>query len=895
MLRPSVSRLLGHLICWLVAANVNSHGDILNLTTVDAIGKGDGRCQMNLKLPIHRGKNNELSKWTINVNEEDDAESPIPFIATRRDQQVGIDIISFRRKRKSVCALHCRLREFVARHGKRGRDAESYYAPRVLVTCRSRQVVLVGNENENVPLYYHIVNNLQIQFGREEFCLVTGLRFGVEYWADYDNDEDPIPFRRRVLRFGVEYWADYDNDEDPIPFRRRVFPLSLDGEHIIGKIVETLIDSKLFDRFHNDDDVSLCCVGILQLVFLGVEDRRIVPEWILRLANDRVGWDKYPWGSYSATPFMQPAMSSHPGTYNWQSHIPSHMGNPNSQTPIETHPDGAGLLDHNIPNRGKREQRPSMYRRTPYVKQPSTTVLPKQRGNKNKNKVHKATVLPLNLGNVFDDDNEGSDDIMFVGGQFTSNMLVYENVDPNKTRTGQPSGLVVRGRREFDVQNYCLGGGHKQAPISVINKLESMRGHFSNGHEPYSKKATWTKWSSVLASKAERGLGVPSFFALNRALMLKWVWRFHAQGSSFWARIIKAIHGNKGQTVSKLPASNGNGSSISFWNDQWIGDRPLRDLFSRLYSLEDNKNAMVNVKLLDGNGAEQAQLNELSILVSDVNLRPISDRCAWSLEGSGDFSVASIRKVIDGKRFSKVSSKTRWIKSVPNKVNILAWKVKLDGLPTRLNISRRVSQIPSHIGNPNSQTPIETHPDAAGLLDQNIPNRGKRKHRPSMYRQTPYVEQPPTTVLPKQRVPTSFWRQLAPYLCMPDIYRLEHANQVGWLSGDWMELLIRSRLENASWIVAKTGTVKDKRENDKIETKPDKNEKHEKARQCKSPVTVKKAEKEKKIQTKGTNYENPESCQLSRVYVGGSDGGRGEECGMVREAGNWGREVYRGL
>ncbi|GJR24758.1 hypothetical protein Tco_0973285 [Tanacetum coccineum] len=148
-----------------------------------------------------------------------------------------------------------------------------------------------------------------------------------------------------------------------------------------------------------------------------------------------------------ATPFRQPAISSHPGTYNWQSQIPSHMGNPNSQTPIETHPDAAGLLDPNISNRGKREQRPNMYRRTPYVEQPPTIVLPKQRGNKTKNKVHKATALPLNLGNVFYDDNEGSDDIMFVGGQFTGNMLVYENVDPNK-HINSWMELLIRSRPE---------------------------------------------------------------------------------------------------------------------------------------------------------------------------------------------------------------------------------------------------------------------------------------------------------------------------------------------------------------------------------------------------------------------------------------------------------------
>nr|GEW26995.1 hypothetical protein [Tanacetum cinerariifolium] len=54
--------------------------------------------------------------------------------------------------------------------------------------------------------------------------------------------------------------------------------------------------------------------------------------------------------------------------------------------------------------------------------------------------------------------------------------------------------------------------------------------------------------------------------------------------------------------------------------------------------------------------------------------------------------------------------------------------------------------------------------------------------------------------------------------------------------------------------------VKDKQEKDKIRTKPDKNGKHGRARQCQSPVTVKKAEKEKKIQSKGTKNANPRRC-----------------------------------
>ncbi|GKG42347.1 hypothetical protein Tco_0476645, partial [Tanacetum coccineum] len=51
-------------------------------------------------------------------------------------------------------------------------------------------------------------------------------------------------------------------------------------------------------------------------------------------------------------------------------------------------------------------------------------------------------------------------------------------------------------------------------------------------------------------------------------------------------------------------------------------------------------------------GAEQVQLNALLELVSTVNLVPMGDRWVWTLESSGEFSVASLRKMIDEKRLS---------------------------------------------------------------------------------------------------------------------------------------------------------------------------------------------------------------------------------------------------
>ncbi|GKE93541.1 hypothetical protein Tco_1574636, partial [Tanacetum coccineum] len=66
-------------------------------------------------------------------------------------------------------------------------------------------------------------------------------------------------------------------------------------------------------------------------------------------------------------------------------------------------------------------------------------------------------------------------------------------------------------------------------------------------------------------------------------------------------------------------------------------------------------------------GVEQEQYKALMHQVHDVSLVPMRARQIWSLESSGDFSVTSVRKLIDDKMLPKVATKTRWIKSVPIK------------------------------------------------------------------------------------------------------------------------------------------------------------------------------------------------------------------------------------
>nr|GEW96398.1 RNA-directed DNA polymerase, eukaryota [Tanacetum cinerariifolium] len=125
-----------------------------------------------------------------------------------------------------------------------------------------------------------------------------------------------------------------------------------------------------------------------------------------------------------------------------------------------------------------------------------------------------------------------------------------------------------------------------------------------------------------------------------------------------------------------------------------------------MYTLETQKNVNVASKMshvdmsslfrrdLRG-GSEESQFTQLLRNMEGVSLVDMKDRWVWSLEGCREFSVASVRKVLDDRSLLVVSSKTRWIHAVPIKYNIHAWKVRLDSLPTGLKISKRGMDIES--------------------------------------------------------------------------------------------------------------------------------------------------------------------------------------------------------
>nr|GEW03528.1 RNA-directed DNA polymerase, eukaryota [Tanacetum cinerariifolium] len=206
----------------------------------------------------------------------------------------------------------------------------------------------------------------------------------------------------------------------------------------------------------------------------------------------------------------------------------------------------------------------------------------------------------------------------------------------------------------------------------------------------------WISWNKVLASKKYDGLGVSSFYVVNRALIFKWVWSFFSHGSCLWMRFIKTIYGEDGalNSLSSLSKRSswldvireftvlrtndinlldlirkkvGNGLNTLFWEDPWLDD-------------------------LAG-GAEEEQLGIPISCMDGLILTNIPGRWVWSLEATCEFSVKSVRQLIDDSILPKKEVATRWVKVIPIKINVFVWRVRLDKHPTQLNLSLKGTDI----------------------------------------------------------------------------------------------------------------------------------------------------------------------------------------------------------
>nr|GFA77489.1 RNA-directed DNA polymerase, eukaryota [Tanacetum cinerariifolium] len=118
-----------------------------------------------------------------------------------------------------------------------------------------------------------------------------------------------------------------------------------------------------------------------------------------------------------------------------------------------------------------------------------------------------------------------------------------------------------------------------------------------------------------------------------------------------------------------------------------------------LFALKNNKVCTVAAKMSAlfvsslrhdvRGGEESAQLSRISDLLDTMVLSNMGDRRFWDLNSDGCFCVKDVRRMLDDTLLPKSDVPSRWVKHIPIKVNVLAWKISMDRLPTRVNLHRR--------------------------------------------------------------------------------------------------------------------------------------------------------------------------------------------------------------
>nr|GEX14288.1 RNA-directed DNA polymerase, eukaryota, reverse transcriptase zinc-binding domain protein [Tanacetum cinerariifolium] len=150
------------------------------------------------------------------------------------------------------------------------------------------------------------------------------------------------------------------------------------------------------------------------------------------------------------------------------------------------------------------------------------------------------------------------------------------------------------------------------------------------------------------------------------------------QGCSVWPGIIQAIEKLKTKGIDLYSYSKlvvGNGHSINFWHDKWYDEVPFKDKFKRCFNLELQKDISVALKMQSNDiaisfrrrprsGIEESQFCDLNSLLASVVLSDAVDRWSWTLCGHGEFSVKSVREVIDQQVLITSSTPSRWSKAV---------------------------------------------------------------------------------------------------------------------------------------------------------------------------------------------------------------------------------------
>jgi len=143
----------------------------------------------------------------------------------------------------------------------------------------------------------------------------------------------------------------------------------------------------------------------------------------------------------------------------------------------------------------------------------------------------------------------------------------------------------------------------------------------------------------------------------------------------------------------------GDGRTIRFWEDTWVGTCCLATQFWDLYILAEQKNVSLasvwdgrTLKISFRRRVEPRLIRlweELVSLVELVNFETDCDSIIWTFQGNGQFAVHPMYKAVSFRGIQPVHTPVVWQLNVPPRIHIFLWLMANNKTLTRSNLVKR--------------------------------------------------------------------------------------------------------------------------------------------------------------------------------------------------------------
>ncbi|KAL0304664.1 UNVERIFIED_CONTAM: putative ribonuclease H protein [Sesamum calycinum] len=226
---------------------------------------------------------------------------------------------------------------------------------------------------------------------------------------------------------------------------------------------------------------------------------------------------------------------------------------------------------------------------------------------------------------------------------------------------------------------------------SVLITIERIFNSFFWGSYNGRKHIHWSSWAKACFPMAEGGLGVRSLADYVRAFSMKLGWRFRGK-SSLWSEY---LHGRYCRNLHPtiVPYNRNHSSiwhrlcrirdvaepfifwtlgegSVSFWHDNWFGEKPLAQLVHRdTYTMESVRYYWHEA----GQG----------------------DRNVWTESSTGDFSTKSAWEAIRQASPRRQLLADVWHRSLRPTISVFLWRLFQDRIPVDARMQQKGFSFPS--------------------------------------------------------------------------------------------------------------------------------------------------------------------------------------------------------